>query len=204
MLNEKERKALENMLRDSEGVIDYLYQDSLGKVTIGIGNLIKNIDDMTRIDLLTHEGIKASEQQKREAYTRVYNAPGYRSDGRPLAAPYYKKYSKPRMTCAEIKKQLSTSVLKFYNEIKIIFPCFDTFPHEAKLACMDMLFNLGMTALNSKWPRFKSAVKKRNWQEAAVQSYRYQLSKRRNSDIRLLFLKAHEIESKPIKIQDAG
>jgi GH24 family phage-related lysozyme (muramidase) len=109
-------------------------------------------------------------------------------------APYYKKYSTIRMPCSEIKKQLSISVSNFYTEIKIIFPKFDSFPYEAKLACMDMIFNLGMTGLNREWPKFKIAVRQKNWRKAATESYRYQVSKERNNEIRSLFLKAHEHE----------
>lgn len=194
MLNEKEKKTLESMLRASEGATNYLYQDSVGKVTIGVGNLIENEDAAAELYLFTENGLPASDKQKREAYQRVWNAPGVRYDGFARKAKTYQNYTDIRISSEEIDKLLSKKILQFYRGIKIIFPCFDSFPSPAKLALMDMAFNLGLTGLNLRWPKLKNAVRKKIWSKAAIESNRPQLSILRNREVRDLFMRAHELE----------
>jgi GH24 family phage-related lysozyme (muramidase) len=58
MLSDNEKKSLMEMLRKGEGVIDYLYQDSVGKVTTGVGNLIPNAERLTHLEFLNQDGTR--------------------------------------------------------------------------------------------------------------------------------------------------
>lgn len=80
----------------------------------------------------------------------------------------------------------------FESELKRIFPDFSTYPSEVKLALFDIIFNVGMTDLNNKWPNFKKAVKSKNWAVAAIESNRKPpISEERNKYVKDLLEKAH-------------
>jgi len=99
----------------------------------------------------------------------------------------YKKHTRLIMKEVEIKRLTNKHIKKFYNELKRLFPDFDGYPTEARLALLDMIFNLGMTALKRDWPKLNKAVKSKDWTEAATQSNRPQVGDLRNSYVRELF-----------------
>ncbi len=55
------------------------------------------------------------------------------------------------------------------------------------MALLDLIFNLGMTALKRDWPRLNKVVKAKNWGKAATESNRPELGDLRNSYVRELF-----------------
>ena len=59
------------------------------------------------------------------------------------------------------------------------------------MALLDLIFNVGMTNLNTQWPRLKKAVLNKNWEKAAQESNRkYPIPPERNNYVKNLFEKA--------------
>ena len=60
------------------------------------------------------------------------------------------------------------------------FPEFDTYPETAKIGLLDMAYTLGVEGTKNEYPKFTLAVRHRDWNLAADQSDRPQLSSQRN------------------------
>ena len=91
------------------------------------------------------------------------------------------------MTCKHIDS--------FESELKRVYPEFSTYPIEVKFALFDIIFNVGMTDLNTRWPSLKKAVKARDWIQASTESSRKPpISEERNRYVRELFEKGCIIE----------
>ena len=72
------------------------------------------------------------------------------------------------------------------NEIE-----FDYLPRTAKLAVMDMQYNIGNTKFNAdKWPNLFHALKVEDYKEAAKQSHRKDVNQERNDQIYKWFIEA--------------
>ena len=80
------------------------------------------------------------------------------------------------------------------------FRAFDTYPFEAKLAVLDMAYQLGARGAaihpraDRKEHKFRDAVNARNWKRAAELSHRTQAQEDRNVPTRKWLLKAAEKE----------
>lgn len=194
MLNPKDQHLLIELLKRGESAKDFLYQDSVGKVTIGTGNLLPTADSVTALSFINPDGSVATDQEKRDAYLSVWNAPGIRLNNRAYRAEFYATFSTIRMPKSEISRLLSLRISQFYSEAKKLFPYFDTYPQPARLALMDMIYNLGRTKLHRLFPRFNSAIRRRDWSTAAEHSRRGSIPEWRNIETKKLFLKAHIIE----------
>jgi len=75
------------------------------------------------------------------------------------------------------------------------YPKFNNFPEDAQVAMIDMAYNLG-NRIHRTFKNFTKAINKTggpDWQEAAKQSNRPQLSASRNTDIYNLFMSAHRL-----------
>ena len=80
----------------------------------------------------------------------------------------------------------------------MIYKDFDKFPSEAKLALIDIIFNVGMTDLKNKWPTMNMAIKAKDWAKVAVNSNRKSpISAARNKYVKDLFVKASLVKAKP-------
>ena len=87
-------------------------------------------------------------------------------------ASFYKAHTRLSLTQVEIDKLTNAHIEKFYKELKLLYPDFDKYPEEARLALFDLIFNVGMTNLKLTWPMFNKAVKDQDWQRAAANSKR--------------------------------
>lgn len=104
------------------------------------------------------------------------------------------------MSDLDINTLTNKHIDSFESELKRIFPDFATYPSEVRLALFDIIFNVGMTDLNNKWPGLKKAVKAKDWSEAAKESNRKSpISAERNKYVKDLFKKAAANVKNPAK-----
>lgn len=116
-------------------------------------------------------------------------------------AIFYKRFTKLQLNKVEIDKLTNKHIDSFYKELKQIYIGFDAFPSEAKLALMDIIFNVGMTDLRTRWPILNAAVKANDWAKAALNSNRKPpVSAARNKYVKDLFDKAESVKQAKLKI----
>jgi len=87
-------------------------------------------------------------------------------------ASFYKRHVKLKLSMADINALTDKHIDSFDLELKRIFPDFTSYPSEVRLALFDLIFNVGMTDLNTRWPSLKKAVKEKDWAAAANESNR--------------------------------
>lgn len=199
MLSQSERLVLKQRLIKYEGNVDHMYLDSNGFVTVGIGHMLANAAEAQKLPFLDHQGNKASKADIKNDYTAVKKQVRQLQQAQQLyklaqrSAAYYKRFTKLHLSQTEINRQVNKHINTFYKELKRIYPDYDTYPKDARLALMDMIFNLGMTKLRNKFFKLNGAVKAKNWATAAKESRRVNVKPPRNKYVRDLFNKASAI-----------
>ena len=162
-----------------EDFIPYMYKDIAEFVTVGIGHLLRKATDTKDIPFVERGRNKpAHDNHKINAFNKVKNSP---ISGRAGASAF-----KP-LTNIVISETDAISLAKsdMRQFIQILrseknFPEFDTYPETAKIGLLDMAYTLGVEGTKNEYPKFTLAVRHRDWNLAADQSDRPQLSSQRN------------------------
>jgi len=199
------RKAI----RENEGVVSYMYRDTKGFVTVGIGFLIED----TKAGTLTAEG-KAMPFVKRaggekptvEDIQADFDAVKKRPAGPGIEANSFRIYTKLDLPDAEIKKRFDEKLDGFWTQLQSEFPEFDTYPMPVQYALLDMVFNLGRggektekgkvkrTGLHA-YTTLRKALDQGHWKEAGDASHRNGPSEKRNKMIKQWFYSAQTPDS---------
>jgi GH24 family phage-related lysozyme (muramidase) len=161
-----ERQKLKKRLKRYEGDVEHMYLDSVGFVTVGIGHMLAGVAEAQKLPFLDQKGNYASKTDIKNDYDAV------KKQSPNKLAGYYKRFTKLHLSQIEINRQVNQHINTFYKELKRIYPDYDTYPSEARLALMDMIFNMGMTKMKNKFPKLNTAVKARDWATAAKESRR--------------------------------
>lgn len=164
---------------DFENSIPHMYLDSVGAVTVGVGNKLSSVADTQKLTFINRQTKKAATPQEiKSDFESVKN----QSKG--LRAAAYEQYTKLYLPEAAIDELLNTRITETKNALKRNFPKYESYPLTVQFALVDMAFNLGITGLIQKFPTFKKAIESEKWKEAANESNRPQLSASRNSTVK--------------------
>ncbi len=192
MLTVIEKQAIRKKLEEYEGFIEHIYRDSNGFATVAVGHMMPNVQAAQQLTFYTQKGSRATAAEIKVDYDAVMKQPANR------LAVFYKRFTTLKMKRADADQLTNKHIDSFYKELKIIYPDFDTFPSEAKLALIDIIFNVGMTNLKNKWPTMNAAIKAKDWAKAAANSNRKApISAARNKYVKDLFIKASLVKAKP-------
>ena len=169
-------------LEAHEGRIPWLYCDSRGFVTTGVGNLVKDADACALLPLYdlsaplrTEPPPEASEAAKRSAFCLILGA---YDDTK--AAMYYRTLSSLRLTNDAIDALLEQRLMgEFFPGLLKLCPGIEGFPLPARRALVDMVFNLGVGGLG-KFPHLLAACNSADWATAAAQCHRSSCRETRN------------------------
>jgi GH24 family phage-related lysozyme (muramidase) len=171
--------------RRFEGVIPFMYLDTGGNVTVGVGHLLSDsaAGGLSFVDKLTD--VPADEIQKSAEWLTVSELePGH-------AAGYYAASTKLMLRDADIDSLLTGDLTVVEDQLRGQFPDYDTYPQQALAGLIDMGFNLGVHKLISKFPIFVGAVRDKNWATAAAECHRKApISDERNDAVKQLFIDA--------------
>ncbi len=179
---------------ESEGNITHMYLDTKGKVTVGIGAMLPDVNAAKKIGFVTRDKkLKVTLKQIEEDYKAIKKQP------KGKLASAYKKYTKLELPERKINALLKAHIKDFKHQLRSKYPGFDIFPEEAQEALLDMAFNLGTHALRTRWPKLnKEGINKRDWKAAAKYCNRPDVSLKRNKMVKELFEKAaKKAEKKP-------
>ncbi len=188
-------KRLKKQITSYEGNVSHMYLDSEGYVTVGIGSLIPSLKAAQKLPFVHNKTLKkATSKEIQQDYTKIKSQPKGKYSFK------YKKYTKLILTQKSIDNLFATQINQFHKELKLLYPKFDLYPTEVKMALFDMIYNLGMSKLKNLFPKFNLAIKQKNWKEAAKQSHRKPtIPQSRNNYVKNLLLNAATSNSNLLK-----
>ena len=168
-------------LEDFEGSIPWMYRDTVGKVTVGVGLMLPDAAAATRLPFQLNSQ-PAAEAEIAAEFARV--------DALPMGRPalFYRSANQPELPQSAIDSLLLNVLTGFEGELKTRLPGYDALPDSVKLALLDMIYNLGPAGLFNGYPRLLKAVTAGNWSQAAAQCERVGPGAARNQWTRRMFL----------------
>jgi GH24 family phage-related lysozyme (muramidase) len=185
MASAAEKTTLRAKMEKYEGKVSHMYLDSKGLVTVGVGHLLKDLASAQKLNFKKSNNMLASKGEIKADYDAV------KKQSKNRIASFYKKHVVLKLLDVDMNALTNKHIDSFEGELKRIFSDFSTYPTEVKFALFDLIFNVGMTDLNNKWPNFKAAIKAKDWTKAAKESNRKSpISAERNKYVKDLLEKA--------------
>ena len=184
-----DRQAFFGHARQFEEVIPYMYQDSEGNVTVGIGHLLPDAAAAKALPFVRGgTNTAATQREIEEAFDAVKGATHLTGK----AATEFRPLTTLELPSTEIEELLKSDVDTKLAELKATkeFRDYETYPPTAKFGLLDMAFTLGVAKTKRIFDDFTAAVRRRDWMLAAHESQRRQPKKERNDQVRAWFLRA--------------
>jgi GH24 family phage-related lysozyme (muramidase) len=177
--------AIKQLIAPSEGSKSFMYLDTKGLVTVGIGNMLPSAAAACALAFVD----RATQARASSAAIEAdYQAVSQQSKAK--VANFYRQFTKLDLPDAEIDRLFAQRVAGFQNELRSKYAAYDTFPDSAQLAMLDMAFNLGTFALKNKWPKLNAAIDSGDWSAAATECIRPEANAARNAATVALFQQA--------------
>ncbi len=149
-----------------EGDVPFMYRDPAGWVTVGVGQMIPDVNAAKRYPFLTPLGAAATIDEIEADYHRVLALPA----GQP--ADKYRSQSSLLLDESYIEALLLNKLKECDLHLRRHYRRYDTFPEPVKLALLDMIYNLGAAKLFGQFAAFEKAVIAQDWKAAAGESHR--------------------------------
>jgi GH24 family phage-related lysozyme (muramidase) len=193
----KTRARAISLIKRHEGVAAHMYLDSRSYITIGYGEMIPSASDTLRINMRRYDNRAAvTSDEKRGEWNMLRNL-SKAGVPRNFTAKSYQKNATLYITQVEADTLMGKKLDGFIHILRTNYPKFDTFPEDAQVAMIEMTYNLG-NKIHSQFKTFTAVInnpKGPNWELAAKNSNRPQLSKERNDEVYNLFMAAHYWET---------
>lgn len=149
-----------------EGTVPYMYLDILGKVTVGVGNLIDPISLCLNLPFLHKSDSSIASKNDIIMEWRTVKLNTQLAKQGHLAAS---KITKLFLTAAAISNLVTSKSIEFETYLKThAFTNFDQYPADAQLAIMSMAWACG-EGLGSIFINFKKSCLNQDWNTAADQ-----------------------------------
>lgn len=147
-------------LKKWEGNVLYMYLDSVGLVTVGIGNLLRTVESAQRLPFINvSNGKPATDAEVASAFSAV---------SQKNAGLHWTKYKlEPSIEISEdTSRDLALTRLRteFLPGIRRKFPAFDDYPRSAQRFIVDMAYNGGVGYFAKR--HMVGAIERRQWLEA--------------------------------------
>src|SRR5215475_2926641 len=171
-------------LTEFEGVVPWMYLDTKGLVTVGVGQMLPDAASAQSLAFTDPSGQPATQDAIQSDYDRVSAlAPG-------KCPGFYHTSTSLVLPDPAIDMLLMKRVTDFDDQLRERFQAYASFPDPAKLGLLDMIYNLGRDGLFQHFPHFMAAVDKQDWLAAAANCHRVGPSQARNDWTRQQFLAA--------------
>jgi GH24 family phage-related lysozyme (muramidase) len=170
-------------LKEFEGCVPWMYRDTVGKVTVGVGLMLPDAKAAEALPFVI--GTRAATPEEIAAeYARV----DAMAAGR--ASAFYKTPTSLTLTQQTIDAKLTSVLAGFEADLRAQFPHYDTLPEGVKMALLDMIYNLGPAGLFKGFPHLIAAIQTGAWAQAAQHCMRRGPSAARNDWTKEQFLSA--------------
>jgi GH24 family phage-related lysozyme (muramidase) len=170
-------------LKEFEGCVPWMYRDTVGKVTVGVGLMLPDAKAAQTLPFVI--GTRAATPEEIAAeYARV------EAMAMGQASAFYKTPTALLLTQQTIDAKLTSVLEGFEGDLKGHFPHYDTLPDGVKMALLDMIYNLGPAGLFKGFPHLVEAIQTGAWAQAAEHCIRRGPGTARNDWTRQQFLSA--------------
>jgi GH24 family phage-related lysozyme (muramidase) len=167
-----------------ETAVPWMYLDTRGLVTAGIGQMLPNVVSAQALAFLLPDGTAATPDAISADFQRVQAiAPAQDFHS-------YRCATSPILAAATMTAMLTTVITANDVILRGRLTDYDGFPTPAKLALLDMIYNLGEAKLFREYPLLLAAVDAHHWLTASQQCYRNGPALARNDWTRDQFLAA--------------
>jgi GH24 family phage-related lysozyme (muramidase) len=170
-------------LKEFEGCVPWMYRDTVGKVTVGVGLMLHNAEAAEALPFFVGAHAASTGQIAAE-FARVDAMPTGHSSS------FYKTPSSLELPQEAIDAKLSAVLQHFESDLRTQLPHYDALPSTVKMALLDMIYNLGPAGLFKGFPHLIAAVKANAWTQAAASCMRHGPGPERNAWTREQFLSA--------------
>jgi GH24 family phage-related lysozyme (muramidase) len=170
-------------LKEFEGCVPWMYRDTVGKVTVGVGLMLPDAKAAQSLPFML--GTRAATPEEIAAeFARVDTmAMGH-------ASAFYKTPASLELTQQTIDAKLTSVLQGFEADLRAEFPHYDSLPDGIKMALLDMIYNLGPAGLFKGFPHLVAAVQTGEWAQAAQHCTRRGPGEARNDWTQKQFLSA--------------
>jgi GH24 family phage-related lysozyme (muramidase) len=156
-----------------EGEVPYMYLDTRGLVTVGIGNLIDPVASAralpfqfkARNKLGRQPGQRATQAEIEAEWNHLKNNP-QRSVLMQHGHQRCASETNLELSAAHLRALFQSKTSRNETYLRGVYPAFAHWPADAQLAVMSMAWALG-PAFHKKWPKFHAACMKGNFDDAA-------------------------------------
>jgi len=167
-----------------EGRIHWMYLDTAGVVTVGVGQAIPTPESALAYPFQRPNAEFASREEILAEYALV------KGMLRGNVAKAYRRSTSLLLSDEAIDRTLRNTIATCVAELGQTFPQFHAFPDPARVALIDMAFNLGITKLRRNYPIFCKLVQQQEWAAASSHCHRIGPSEARNVWTKEQFLSA--------------
>ena len=171
-----------------EGSVPWMYLDTVGKVTVGVGLMLPDAMAATVLPFLL-TGQPAAPDIIAAEFHRVSSLP------KGMLPHFYQAPGSPGLAPETIAEKLQTVLTGFEEKLRARLPGYDAFPDCAKQALLDMAYNLGPAGLLNGYPRLMQAIQAGDWARASSICGRRGLSPERNAWTKAMFLAAASLHT---------
>lgn len=137
-----------------EGAVNFMYVDTIGKVTTGLGYLIDSPEAALALPWLRSDGSRASSDEVRAEWDKVKHSG---TEGQHINAR--QAITSLHLDDATIAETTHQRFSQFEEELRGYFPAFDAWPADAQMGVMSMAWAMGPN-FSRKFPHFTAAVNK--------------------------------------------
>ena len=170
-------------LKEFEGAVPWMYLDTAGKVTVGVGLMLATESAAERLAFVS--GTRpATAQEINDEFARVLAMKAGQ------LAKFYRRSNGLTLPEVAIEERLRETLVGFEGYLRTHVTGYDLLPDAARLALLDMVYNLGPGRFFAEYPRLIAAVERGDWRDAATASHRRGPAQARNDWTRQQFLDA--------------
>jgi hypothetical protein len=161
-----------------EGVIDHLYVDVKGLVSIGIGNLVDPIQLAMNLPMVHVDGAPAGRDEIATEWLRVKNQPAddLGRTAAQLGYRYSRRVTTLHLTPEGIDRLVGGKLAQNERILATAFPEWEEWPADAQLATLSMAWAVGPmfhspNAGKGYFPKLTAALRARDFRTAAVECF---------------------------------
>jgi GH24 family phage-related lysozyme (muramidase) len=201
---------IRNDLDTWEHPVTWMYLDSVGIVTVGCGTALESESAAADLPFVHSKTLgPAGRDDIIAAWRDLHAAAATQKSAVPKqkhAARFYEAKSDLRITLQTASDLRDAHVLADYASLQRIYPDFDAFPEDAKLALFDMIYNLGAGRSGGRHRRatglrqygtMNAAITRGDWTGAASTCLRRGIPAERNAMTAALFRKCAMTDTRP-------